>query len=69
MLSRDEILERMRERVHHPAATRELFQLLDVDRDERATFRRHLKSSTNGSWLWLACLARLAPLGQQLSSW
>ena len=44
MLSRDQILERMRERVHHPAATRELFQLLDVDRDERATFRRHLKS-------------------------
>ncbi len=44
MMSRDEILERMRERVHHPAGTRELFQLLDVDRDERATFRRHLKS-------------------------
>ncbi len=44
MMSRDEILGRMRERVHHPAGTRELFQLLDVDRDERATFRRHLKS-------------------------
>jgi ribonuclease R len=44
MLSRDEILEQMRERVHHPAGTRELLQLLRIPREERATFRRHLKS-------------------------
>jgi ribonuclease R len=44
MLSRDEILEQMRERVHHPAGTRELLQLLKIPREERATFRRHLKS-------------------------
>ena len=44
MLSREDILEQMRERVHHPAGTRELLQLLKIPREERATFRRHLKS-------------------------
>jgi ribonuclease R len=44
MLSRDEILEQMRDRVHHPAVTRELVQLLQIPRDERAAFKRHLKS-------------------------
>ena len=44
MLSRDEILEQMRERVHHPAGTRELLQLLYIPREERAAFRRHLKN-------------------------
>jgi ribonuclease R len=44
MLSRDEILEQMRARVHHPAGTRELLQLLKVPREERTTFKRHLKA-------------------------
>src|SRR5438105_8872785 len=44
MLSRDQILVQMRERVHHPAGTRELLQLLKIPREERATFRRHLKA-------------------------
>jgi ribonuclease R len=44
MLSREELLEQMRERVHHPAGTRELLQLLKIPREERAAFRRHLKS-------------------------
>ena len=44
MLSADQILATMRERVHHPAAVRELLQLLKVPREERATFRRHLKA-------------------------
>src|SRR6478735_7998971 len=44
MLSRDDILEQMRERVHHPAGTRELLQLLKIPREERATFNRQLKS-------------------------
>src|SRR6478735_12318277 len=48
MLSRDDILEQMRERVHHPAGTRELLQLLKIPREERATFRRHLKSLVAG---------------------
>ena len=34
----------MRERVHHPAGARELVQLLRIPRDERASFRRHLKA-------------------------
>ena len=42
MLSRDQILASMRERVHHPAGVRELLQLLKVPRDERATFKRHI---------------------------
>jgi ribonuclease R len=34
----------MRERVHHPAGMRELLQILKVPRDERTTFKRHIKT-------------------------
>ena len=34
----------MRDRVHHPAAMRELLQVLKVPRDERTSFKRHIKS-------------------------
>src|SRR5947208_5206202 len=44
MFSRDQVLMLMRERVHHPAAMRELLQILKVPRDERTTFKRHIKS-------------------------
>lgn len=44
MLSRDDVLQLMRDRVHHPAGARELVQLLKVPREERATFKRHLKA-------------------------
>jgi ribonuclease R len=44
MLSREQVLAMMRERVHHPAAMRELLQTLKVPREERATFKRHIKS-------------------------
>src|SRR5262245_21278782 len=44
MLSRDDILARMRERVHHPAGVRELLQLLKVPRVERSSFKRHLRA-------------------------
>ncbi len=44
MLSRDQVLQRLRERSHHPASARELIQLLKVPREQRATFRRLLKS-------------------------
>ena len=40
----DQILALMRERVHHPAGIRELLQLLKMPREERASFKRHLKS-------------------------
>src|SRR4029079_7564616 len=33
-----------RDRVHHPAAMRELLQVLKIPRDERTTFKRHVKS-------------------------
>jgi ribonuclease R len=44
MLLRDHVLALMRERVHHPAAVRELLQILKIPREERATFKRHVKS-------------------------
>ena len=34
----------MRERVHHPAGMRELLQILKVPRDERTSFKRHVKA-------------------------
>jgi ribonuclease R len=44
VLSREQILAQMRERVHHPAGTRELLQLLKIPREERVAFKRHLKA-------------------------
>jgi ribonuclease R len=44
MISRDQILASMRERVHHPAGVRELLQLLKVPRDDRAAFKRHINA-------------------------
>src|SRR5688572_19461187 len=42
--SRSDILRLIREQVHHPATARELSQLLRVPREERVTFKRHLKT-------------------------
>src|SRR5438552_6109795 len=44
MLSREQALALMRERVHHPAGMRELLQVLKVPRDDRTSFKRHVKS-------------------------
>src|SRR5437667_11837952 len=44
MFSTDQILAMMRERVHHPAAMRELLQILKIPRDERTSFKRHIKT-------------------------
>src|SRR6266850_77032 len=44
MFSRDQVLALMRERVHHPAGMRELLQLLKIPRDDRPSFKRHIKS-------------------------
>src|SRR5438874_10591330 len=44
MFSRDDVLALMRERVHHPAGMRELLQILKIPRDDRTTFKRHVKS-------------------------
>src|SRR5712691_856682 len=44
MFSRDHVLALMRERVHHPATMRELLQVLRIPRDERTSFKRHVKS-------------------------
>jgi ribonuclease R len=44
MFSTDSILALMRERVHHPAGMRELLQVLKIPRDERASFKRHIKA-------------------------
>src|SRR5439155_6432610 len=44
MFSRDQVLALMRDRVHHPAGMRELLQVLKIPRDDRTTFKRHIKS-------------------------
>ena len=44
MSSHDDLLRRIRERVHHPAPARELMEVLDVPQEERANFRRQLRS-------------------------
>src|SRR5256885_10013010 len=44
MFSRDQVLALMRDKVHHPAGMRELLQVLKVPRDERTSFKRHIKS-------------------------
>src|SRR5438067_5736511 len=44
MFSRDQVLALMRERVHHPAGMRELLQVLKVPKDDRPSFKRHIKS-------------------------
>src|SRR5262245_64077457 len=44
MFSRDQVLTLMRERVHHPAGMRELLQVLKIPRDDRTSFKRHIKS-------------------------
>src|SRR5437870_6152420 len=43
MISREQALALMRERVHHPAGMRELLQILKVPREERPSFKRHVK--------------------------
>ena len=44
MLSSEQILGLIREKVHHPASTRELVQVLKIPREERPAFRRHVKN-------------------------
>ena len=43
MLSREQILKLMREKVTHPATPRELLRVLRIPTDERPAFRRHIK--------------------------
>ena len=43
MLQVEQILKLMRERVDHPATTKELLHLLRVPREARATFKRQLR--------------------------
>jgi ribonuclease R len=44
MLSKEQILKLMRDKVTHPATSRELIKSLKISREERATFRRLLKA-------------------------
>ncbi|HEV3217347.1 MAG TPA: ribonuclease R [Vicinamibacterales bacterium] len=44
MLSKEQILNWMRDKVTHPATPRELLRTLKIPPDERATFRRHVKA-------------------------
>jgi ribonuclease R len=51
MNPRDDILKRIRERVHHPATARELSKLLKVPREDRHSFKRDLKALTDAGEL------------------
>ena len=51
VLSDDEILRLMRDRVNHPATAKELMQLLKIHRDEQTTFKRRLKALVNAGSL------------------
>src|SRR5262245_39827265 len=42
--SNQDVLQRIRDAVHHPATARELIQVLRVPREERAGFKRQLKA-------------------------
>ena len=44
MFSREQILQLIRERVHHPASVRELMQTFRVHPDARPSFKRHIRS-------------------------
>jgi ribonuclease R len=44
MSTRDDTLRRLQAALDHPATIRELIQRLEVPREDRATFRRHLKA-------------------------
>jgi ribonuclease R len=44
MLSKEQIIRLIREKVHHPANTREVLRVLRIPREERATFRRRLSA-------------------------
>jgi len=44
MLKPEDIVRLVRERAGHPASAKELVQLLDVPREQRATFRRQLRA-------------------------
>jgi ribonuclease R len=44
MLSREQIVKLLREKVTHPATPRELLRILKIPREERATFRRLVKA-------------------------
>ena len=44
VLSQDDVLRAIRDRSQHPASSRELMELLKVPREERAGFRRQLRS-------------------------
>ena len=43
-MTRDDVLQKMRERAHYPATARDLARILKIPREQRATFTRHLKS-------------------------
>jgi ribonuclease R len=51
MLSEEQLLAAIRDRVDHPATVKELLQLLRVPREERTSFKRRLRSLVNAGEL------------------
>ncbi|MBI4477036.1 MAG: ribonuclease R, partial [Acidobacteria bacterium] len=48
MHTREQLLDLIREKVHHPASARELMQVLRIPREERVAFKRQLKGLVSG---------------------
>ena len=46
MLNQEQLLKLIRDKVDHPATPRELLQRLKIPREQRATFKRLLTSSS-----------------------
>src|SRR5262245_8241804 len=44
MLTDEEILKLMRDRVNHPATAKELIQILKIGKDDRTAFKRRLRT-------------------------
>ena len=49
--SESDVLRAIRDQVDHPATAKELLQTLDIPREQRATFKRHLRSLVNSGAL------------------
>src|ERR671912_591903 len=47
LMSKEDLLRRMREQVPHPATPRELLRVLRIPRDERVAFKRNLRNLVN----------------------
>ena len=62
MLNQEQLLKLIRDKVDHPATPRELLQRLKIPREQRATFKRLLRSSSRpATWSRRAATVTACP--------